>query len=119
MPTLAFLGEHDMEMVAHPPYSPDLAPCDFFLFPHLKKNLWGKCFANLAEMKKGVLAELRQIDQDDYRKAIDDMVVRWVKCVESGDEYFEGRHVDITAQEEDSDTDRNDVSFNQDEQEDD
>ncbi len=70
-------------------------------------------------MKKAVLAELRKIDQDDYRKAIDDMVVRWVKCVESGSEYFEGRHVDISAQEENSDTDRNDVTFQQDDQEED
>ena len=28
-----------IEVLGHPPYSPDLAPCDFFLFPTLKKIL--------------------------------------------------------------------------------
>ncbi len=39
VPTLAFIGEQNMEMLPHPPYSPDLAPCDFFLFPRLKNDL--------------------------------------------------------------------------------
>jgi hypothetical protein len=28
----------------HPPYSPDLAPCDFWTFPTMKRELWGKKF---------------------------------------------------------------------------
>ncbi len=33
IPTLALIGESDINMVPHPPYSPDLVPCDFFYFP--------------------------------------------------------------------------------------
>jgi len=41
-----------MTQVLHPPYSPDLAPCDLFLFPRMKKVLKGKRFADLEEVKK-------------------------------------------------------------------
>jgi len=34
------------ELLPHPPYSPDLAPCDFFLFPNLKMSLVGQKFAS-------------------------------------------------------------------------
>jgi histone-lysine N-methyltransferase SETMAR len=37
-----FLESHGIETVPHPPYSPDLAPRDFYLFPNLKKALKGK-----------------------------------------------------------------------------
>ncbi len=40
-PTLALIGESGIDMLPHPPYSPDLAPCDFFLFPRLKAELRG------------------------------------------------------------------------------
>ena len=33
------LTKMSIKTVPHPPYSPDLAPCDFWLFPKLKENL--------------------------------------------------------------------------------
>ncbi len=39
VPTLAYI--FDTDLLAHPPYSPDLAPCDYFLFPFLKQQLRG------------------------------------------------------------------------------
>ncbi len=42
--SLALMGESDLLMLPHPPYSPDLAPCDFFLFLYLKKQLRGQRF---------------------------------------------------------------------------
>jgi len=42
----AKLVELGYELLPHPPYSPDLAPCDFFLFPNLKKSLAGQKFAS-------------------------------------------------------------------------
>jgi len=38
------------ELLPHPPYSPDLAPCDFFLFPNLKKSLAGQKFRSKEEV---------------------------------------------------------------------
>ena len=39
-----FLKEVKVVQLSHPPYSPDLSPCDFFLFPLLKKTLSGRCY---------------------------------------------------------------------------
>ena len=38
----AFLKKEKITVLPHPPYSPDLAPCDFFLFPKLKAFLAGR-----------------------------------------------------------------------------
>jgi transposase len=37
-----------------PPYSPDLAPADLWLFPKLKSVLKGKCFSNAKDIKSSV-----------------------------------------------------------------
>jgi len=39
--TNEFLAKHNIPSLPQPPYSPDLAPCDFFLFPQLKKTMKG------------------------------------------------------------------------------
>ncbi len=41
-----FLEKREIPTVAHPPYSPDLTPCDFWLFPSLKKALQGLQFSS-------------------------------------------------------------------------
>jgi histone-lysine N-methyltransferase SETMAR len=46
-----FLAKHSIPVVSHPPYSPDLAPYDFFLFPRLKSTLKGKRFQDVAEIQ--------------------------------------------------------------------
>jgi hypothetical protein len=43
-----FLAKHSIPMVPHPSYSPDLASCDFFLFPRLNSILKGKRFQDIA-----------------------------------------------------------------------
>jgi len=44
----AFLAKHHVTQVCQPPYSPDLAPCDFWLFPKLKSPLKGRWFVNVS-----------------------------------------------------------------------
>ena len=120
--TLGLIGSHNIDMVAHPPYSPDLAPCDFFLFPRLKKGLRGRRFPNMETMKQAVRAELRSIPQAEFAGAIDQLVVRWTKCIEAKGEYFEGRHINITPNEADSDQEDDpagNVMIHQDDSEDD
>jgi hypothetical protein len=45
-----FLAKHKMAVIPHPPYSPDLAPCDFFLFPKMKLKLKGRRFDAIEEI---------------------------------------------------------------------
>jgi histone-lysine N-methyltransferase SETMAR len=45
------LAKNKMAVVPHPPYSPDLAPCDFFLFPKMKIKLKGRRFDTAEEIQ--------------------------------------------------------------------
>jgi hypothetical protein len=40
----SFLAKHDIPVVCQAPYSPDMAPCEFWLFPKLKRPLKVSCF---------------------------------------------------------------------------
>jgi len=55
-----FLAKHNMTAIPDPPYSPDLAPCDFFLFPHMKGQMKGKRFVDASEVKKKNAGNLEQ-----------------------------------------------------------
>ncbi|XP_014476473.1 PREDICTED: histone-lysine N-methyltransferase SETMAR-like [Dinoponera quadriceps] len=48
---MAKLNELRYELLPHPPYSPDSAPYDFYLFPNLKRWLRGKRFASNEEVE--------------------------------------------------------------------
>lgn len=53
-----------MATVTHSPYSRDVAPCDFFLFPKIKKNLKEKRFQDVEEIKKKSLGALYAISSE-------------------------------------------------------
>ena len=53
-----FLAKINIAVLEQPPYSPDLAPCDFFLFPKLKEVIKGTRFQDLEAIKTAVLREL-------------------------------------------------------------
>ena len=55
-----------IKTVPHPPYSPDLAPCDFWLFPKLR----GCCYETIEEMKEAVTKVIDTLTQDDFQKYI-------------------------------------------------
>ncbi len=92
---LATFGENNIEMLSHPAYSPDLAPCDFCIFPNLKDELRGHTFRDIEELKQEAHRVLMNWPKDIFRRAIFDMPKCWAKCVASGGEYFEGRNIEI------------------------
>jgi len=53
-----FLAKNETTVVPQPPYSPDLAPADFFLFPKLKSTLKGCSFVTFDEIQKNLTKEL-------------------------------------------------------------
>jgi histone-lysine N-methyltransferase SETMAR len=59
-----FLAEKNIPVITQPPYSPDLAPSDFWLFPTLKMGLKGTRFATMEDIKSNVTAELRKIPKE-------------------------------------------------------
>jgi len=85
-----FLGKNNMMVIPHPPYSPDLAPCNFFLFPHMKCQMKGKCFADVSKVKKKMLEVLNNISAQEFQKCFQQWEKRWYKCIKSKGKYFEG-----------------------------
>ena len=66
--------------VPHPPYSPDLGPCDFWLFPKLRG-----CRYETIEMKEAVTKVIDTLTQEDFQKLLE----RYNKCIAAGGDYFE------------------------------
>jgi len=60
----------NMIVIPHPPYSPDLVQCDFFLFPHKKGQMKGKRFADVSEVQKKVLDILNNITTEEVQKFV-------------------------------------------------
>ncbi|UYV74413.1 hypothetical protein LAZ67_11003474 [Cordylochernes scorpioides] len=76
-----FLAKINTVMMPQPPYSPELAPCDFFLFPKLKRPMKGRRYATLDEIKTASKEELKKIFKNDFLKCFEDWKNRWHKCI--------------------------------------
>ena len=72
--------------VAQPPYSPDLAPCDFCLFPKLR----GCRYEIIEEMKEVVTKVIDTLTQNDFRGAFQKLLERYNKCIAAVGDYFKG-----------------------------
>ena len=84
----AFLAKNSMSLVRKAPYSPDLAPCDFWLFTKLRTILKGRRFQSTEDMKKS-MEELGSIPEK-FKRCFEKWQKRWEKCVYRQGEYFEG-----------------------------
>ena len=85
-----FLDKEKVVQLPHPPYSPDLSPCDFFLFPRLKKMLAGRRYNSKSALGSAVHQCLNSIPVKDYQAAFTDWISRLQKCVSVNGDYFEG-----------------------------
>ncbi len=91
--SLQFLRDQHVQVVPHPPYSPDLAPNDFWFYGRLKRDIRGVRFPNVDALKAAVMEQLSAIASHEYK----DCVMRaWprrlIRCLEMGGNYFEGIH---------------------------
>ena len=57
-----YLTKMGIKTVRHRPYNPDLAPCDFWLFPKLR----GCCYEIIKEMKEAVTKVIETLTQEDF-----------------------------------------------------
>ena len=78
-----------IKTVPHPPYSPDLPLCDFWLFPKLKENLRGCRHETIEEMKEAVTKDIDTLTQEDFHGAFHNLLERYNKCIAAGGDYFE------------------------------
>lgn len=89
--TVAMAKIHELrfELLDHPPYSPDLAPSDFFLFPQLKTALGGQRFSSNEEAISFVNSYFADKDAKYYLEGLQRWEHRWEKCVELQGDYVE------------------------------
>ena len=73
----------DIKTVAQPPYSPDLAPCDFWLFLKLR----GCRYETIEEMKEAVTKDIDTLTQEDFH-GVFLKLLEWHKCIVAGVDYF-------------------------------
>ena len=77
------------------PYSPDLSPCDFFLFPRLKNHLKGGHFVTLDNFQKSVTDELKGIPAEAFQHCYEQWKQRLLRCAAAQGNYFEGDNLDL------------------------
>jgi hypothetical protein len=58
-----------MVVIPHPPYSPDLAPRDFFVFPKMKLKLNGRQFDTIEEIQDALQTVLDTLTGKDFQEA--------------------------------------------------
>ena len=78
------------DWILHHDNAPDLAPCDFFLFPQLKKTVKGRRFNYVKESEANATRQLRVITKSDYQRCFRQWQERWNKCIQAQGHYFEG-----------------------------
>jgi len=64
-----FLTPKNVTTLYHTPYSPDLSPLDYFLFPKLKMKLKGLHFADVATIQEAVADELKKVQKQEFSAA--------------------------------------------------
>jgi hypothetical protein len=82
-----YIGLNRMKQVSHSPYSPNLAPSDFFLFGCVK----GKLMGYHAETPSQLLVHIRVILAEIMRETLNAVFLEWMerlyKCMQGDDEY--------------------------------
>ncbi|XP_066600746.1 uncharacterized protein [Prorops nasuta] len=76
---LNFDQKNNRMNIAQAPYSPDMAPCDFYLFPKLKRPMKGRRFSSIEEIKAESLRVLKDIPKSEYQECFEDWKKRWHK----------------------------------------
>uniref|UniRef100_V5GSS2 Mariner Mos1 transposase n=1 Tax=Anoplophora glabripennis TaxID=217634 RepID=V5GSS2_ANOGL len=84
-----YLAKAGVPTIPQPPYSPNMAPPDFFLFPRLKTPMKGKHFETIEGIQAACTTALKCIPEEDYRHAFDSWKIRWSQCINAGGAYFE------------------------------
>ena len=76
-----------IKTVPHTPYSRDLAPCDFWLFP---KFTGCRHYETIEEIKEAVTKVIETLTQEDFHGALQKLLERYNKCIAAGGDYLEG-----------------------------
>lgn len=85
-----YYAANQITVLSHPPYSPDLAPADFFLFPKVKLKMKGHFFQTVQAIQSACTEQLKAIPQRSYSNAFEGLYRRCKECVAREGYYVEG-----------------------------
>ena len=74
-----------IKTVPQPPYSPDLAPCDFCLFSKLR----GCRYETNEEIKEAVTNIIDTLTQEDFHGSFQKLLERYNNCIAAGGDYYD------------------------------
>ena len=86
---LAAIHDCGFKLFEHPPYSSDLAPSDFHLFPNLKTAISGTHFQSDDDVIRAVDNFLNGQEKDFFKSGIEALKHRWQKCIDTEGDYVE------------------------------
>lgn len=90
--TLLEINLLGFELLEHPPYSPDLAPMDFRVFPGVKKMLRGQHFETSSELQRVTQKVVSGFSSEWYNDIFMKWIYRHRKCVATRGDYIEKVH---------------------------
>ena len=84
-----FFIENHILTLNHSPYSPDLAPCDFYLFGELHLAMKEKRYKDVEHIQTATTSILKMIPANDLKKSFDMLFERAKQCIDSEGDYLE------------------------------
>ena len=84
------MEKYGWQVLPQPPYSPDMRPPDFDLFPKLKKLLLWKRFRSIEEVSNEVKRVIRHIKKEGVLTGIKVLPKRWTAVIKHNGNYIEG-----------------------------
>mgnify|MGYP003334104996 CR=1 FL=1 len=88
-PVKTYLETLKWEVLPHPPYSPDIAPSDYYLFRSMEHTLAKQSFRTYDETKNWIDSWIASKDAEFFRRGIRLLPERWEKVVENDGQYFQ------------------------------
>jgi [histone H3]-lysine36 N-dimethyltransferase SETMAR len=82
-----YLSEAKIGLIPHPPYSPDLSPCDYWLNDYIKRHL--EDYTDEKSLIKAVSNIMKNIPIKEYKKTFDKLLERMQLCIDNNGEYFD------------------------------
>ena len=83
-----FCKKNKLFILPHPPYSPDLAPSDFFLFGYIKEKCEGVEFTSPDELIEFIENIFSQISSEVFERVFLNWEERLKKCIQVNGNYF-------------------------------
>ncbi|KAF6288370.1 hypothetical protein mRhiFer1_009105 [Rhinolophus ferrumequinum] len=77
------LSNKNITVCLHPPYSLDLAPCNFRLFPKIKTTMKGKYFESIQDIEAAMTVQIKTLTKEDFQNCFRKWQEQWDKCVSS------------------------------------